>query len=219
MPLLARRSDGANRPSAAWKPHWRPLQACPRPPATSVCPFPASRECGPRDDSSRNRGSADADASRPAHHVVKDLAPATAHPPLRHTILPGRPWARSLGLQTRCPQETDDVSVELRVPVEDDVTVRHRLGESFPQLLHDPLRRRMWCDVEMHNLGEQQKLGGGEPNRLILWRRGCINSKIDPKKIGPRAADATLCAKTLGGFPDFATNLQERPPGFCCSPD
>jgi len=66
MPLLARRSDGANRPSAAWKPPWRPLPACARPRAASGCPFPASRECGPREDSSRNRGSADADASRPA---------------------------------------------------------------------------------------------------------------------------------------------------------
>src|SRR5215470_7891922 len=85
-------------------------------------------------------------------HVVQDLAPATAHPPFRHTILPGRPWARSLRLQPRCLQESDHVSVELGVPVEDDVTVRHRLGESFPQLLHDPLRRRVLRDVEMQNL-------------------------------------------------------------------
>ena len=84
--------------------------------------------------------------------MIENLAPATSHLSFRDSILPGRPWARSLGLQTRCPQETDDVSVELRVPVEDDVTVRHRLGESFPQLLHDPLRRRVLRDVEMQNL-------------------------------------------------------------------
>ena len=45
MPLLARRSDGANRPSAAWKPRGRPLPACARWAADSACPFPASREC------------------------------------------------------------------------------------------------------------------------------------------------------------------------------
>ena len=31
---------------------------------------------------------------------------------------------------------------------------------------------------------EQQKPGGGDTNPLILWRRGCINSKIDPQNIG-----------------------------------
>src|SRR5262245_2612204 len=39
------------------------------------------------------------------NHMVENLAAATAHPPFRHTMLPGRPWARSLGLQPRCLQE------------------------------------------------------------------------------------------------------------------
>jgi hypothetical protein len=60
---------------------------------------------------------------------------------------------------------------------------------------------------------EQQKPGAAEPNLLILWRRGCINSKIDSKNIGLCAADASLCAKTFGGFPDFATICRRDPRG------
>ena len=53
--------------------------------------------------------------------------------------------------------------------------------------------------VELHEPLASRNPGGAEPNLLILWRRGCINSKIDLKNIGPCAADASLCAKTFGG--------------------
>ena len=32
-------------------------------------------------------------------------------------------------------------------------------------------------DIRLEEIGEQQKPGGAEPNLLILWRRGCIDSK------------------------------------------
>jgi hypothetical protein len=35
--------------------------------------------------------------------------------------------------------------------------------------------------------------------------------KIDPKNIGLCAADASLCAKTFGGFLDFATTCRRDP--------
>jgi hypothetical protein len=59
--------------------------------------------------------------------------------------------------------------------------------------------------------GEQQKPRDAGPNLLILWRRGCIKAKIDPKNIGLCAADASLCAKTFGGLTDFATTCRRAP--------
>ena len=84
--------------------------------------------------------------------MVQDLAAAIPDPAFRDSVLPGRLDARSLGFQTRCFQECDDFTVELRVAVEDDVTIRGSLGKSLTQLLDNPLRSRVSCCVEVQDL-------------------------------------------------------------------
>jgi hypothetical protein len=84
--------------------------------------------------------------------MVRDLAAATSDPAFRDSILPGRLDARPLGFQTRCPQERDDITVELRVAIQDDVTVRVSLGKGLTRLLDDPLRSRVSGHVEVQDL-------------------------------------------------------------------
>ena len=84
--------------------------------------------------------------------MVEDLSPATSHPSFRDSILPRRLHARALHFQSGCSQEGDDVGVKLRVPVEDDVTIRGGLGKSLPQLLDNPFRRRVSSHVEVKDL-------------------------------------------------------------------
>ena len=84
--------------------------------------------------------------------VFQNLSPATAHPSFRDSVLPRRLHARALHFQTGCFQECDDFGVKLRVPVEDDVSIRGGLGKSLPQLLDNPFRRRVSSYVEVKNL-------------------------------------------------------------------
>jgi hypothetical protein len=84
-------------------------------------------------------------------HMVKDLAPAIPDPSFRDSILPGCLDARSLRLQTRRFQESEDIGVEFRVAVEDDIAIRDCFGKRFTQLLDDPLRR-VPSNVEVQNL-------------------------------------------------------------------
>ncbi len=84
--------------------------------------------------------------------VVQDLSPAAADPSFRDAILPGRLDARLPGLQTRCLQKGDDIAIEFRIAVEDDVTIWACFGKRFPQLLHDPLGSRMAGHVAVQNL-------------------------------------------------------------------
>jgi hypothetical protein len=81
--------------------------------------------------------------------MVENLPPAASYPALRRAILPGRLDAGSFGLQTRRPQEVDDVLIELRVAIQNDVTIRSRLRKSLSQLLDHPLRGRAGGDVEV----------------------------------------------------------------------
>ena len=58
---------------------------------------------------------------------------------------------RSFRIQTRGLQERDDRGIELRVAVQDDITIWTRLGKRLPQLLDDPLRSRVSSHVEVQN--------------------------------------------------------------------
>ena len=60
--------------------------------------------------------------------------------------------ARPLGLQPRRLQKRQDGSIELRIAVQNHVTVWTSVGEGLAQLLDDPLRTRMWSHVEVQNL-------------------------------------------------------------------
>jgi len=83
--------------------------------------------------------------------VVQQITPTTLHPPLYNPILP-----RTLD---RGPNRTDghrahrgrNLQAILGIPVEDEKSRSRLIGESFPQLLHDPSAGGMWCDVEMQH--------------------------------------------------------------------
>jgi hypothetical protein len=57
--------------------------------------------------------------------------------------------ARPLRRQTRRVQKRNDDGIEFRIPVQDHITLWANLRESLAQLLDDPLRTRMSCNVEM----------------------------------------------------------------------
>ena len=83
--------------------------------------------------------------------MVEDLAAATSDPAFGDTVLPGCLRARSLGCQTRRIQERDNIRIELRVAIQNDVAVRASLGKGLTQLLYDPLGSRMTGDVEVQD--------------------------------------------------------------------
>jgi hypothetical protein len=83
--------------------------------------------------------------------LVEDFSPATSHPYFRNSILLTRFYARPFGLQSRCLQEGDHFVIECRISIEDGISIWTRFGESFAQLLDDPLRCRVVSDVEVQN--------------------------------------------------------------------
>src|SRR5262245_9975085 len=84
--------------------------------------------------------------------MVKNLAAATSDPALRKAILPGCLETRPFGFQTRHLQKRDDISIKLRVSVQNHVTEWAGVRKGLTQLLDDPLRSRMSGYVEVQNL-------------------------------------------------------------------
>ncbi len=85
-------------------------------------------------------------------HVIQQFAATTSNPAFRDAVLPRRCDAGPLGFKTRCLEEGDNIGIELRVPIEDDVTVRAGLGECFSQLLDDPFCVWVRGDIRMQDL-------------------------------------------------------------------
>ena len=56
--------------------------------------------------------------------MVEDFPANTSDPAFRDSILPGRLHARSFRLQSRRLQERDHFGIELRVVIQNDVTIR-----------------------------------------------------------------------------------------------
>ena len=83
------------------------------------------------------------------NYMVQQLPAAPSDPAFRYAVLPRTPKARSLGAQTSCLKEGNNIGIELCVTIQDDVTVRTGFGESLTQLLDDPFGSRMRGDVEM----------------------------------------------------------------------
>ena len=80
--------------------------------------------------------------------VVEKLAPTASDPTLGGSILPGRLNTRAFRLEVRRLQERDHIFIELRIVVEDHVTILTTLGKRFPQLLYDPIGTRLAGDIE-----------------------------------------------------------------------
>ena len=67
----------------------------------------------------------------PGDDVVEDLAATTSDPALRNPVLPWRPHTGALHLEAGCPQEADDIGIEFRIAVQDDISIRTSPGECF----------------------------------------------------------------------------------------
>ena len=130
--------------------------------------------------------------------MVEDLAAATSHPAFRDSILPGRLDARSLGFQTRCVQECDDFTVELRVAVEDGVTIRGSLGKSLTQLLDNPRRSWMACDVEVKDLAPSMI---DDEEAVEQLERDCWHGE-EVERRSPRDGSGERPASVCQGHPD-----------------
>ena len=84
--------------------------------------------------------------------MVEEFATTTAYPPFRDAILPRRLHAGPFGFQPGRLQKPDDVSIEFRVAIEDDITIRASFGKGLAQLLDDPIRRWVPRDIEVQDL-------------------------------------------------------------------
>ena len=82
-------------------------------------------------------------------YVIKHFAANTAHPALRHSVLPRAPNAGANGFQGTGLQKLDNRPAELGVTVEQDVAVGTGKRQSLAQLLYDPVAGRMLRDVEV----------------------------------------------------------------------
>jgi hypothetical protein len=83
--------------------------------------------------------------------MIENLAAAASHPAFRNPILPGCLHTCAFRLKTRYLQEGHHIGIEFRVVVEDGITMRNRVGKSFPQLLNNPISGRMTSNIEMQN--------------------------------------------------------------------
>ena len=113
--------------------------------------------------------------------MVQDLAAATAYPSLRYAILPGCLHARPLGLQPRRLQKHDDICVEFRIPVQNHVMIRAGVRKGLPQLLDDPLRRRMSGYVEVQNLS----------TTISITKKQCSSLKVNAGTVQKSKATST----------------------------
>src|SRR5271167_505143 len=81
--------------------------------------------------------------------VIEQFASSTADPALSDPVLPGAPSSRAHGSNATCLQELENLVTEFGVAVEEDVPVATGKRHSVAQLLHDPIARRMCCDIEV----------------------------------------------------------------------
>ncbi len=84
--------------------------------------------------------------------MIEHLPSACADPAFGHRILPWAAVGRSTGLGAHRLDEPDDILVEDRVAVEDEVLGSRVEREGFTKLLHDLLRCRVVGRVEVKDV-------------------------------------------------------------------
>src|SRR5215471_10602980 len=143
--------------------------------------------------------------------MVKEFATTTAYPPFRDAILPRRLHAGPFGFQPGRLQKRDDVSIEFRVAIEDDITIRASFGKGLAQLLDDPIRRWVPRDIEVQDLTtgvfdyeeavqqfkidrrNREEVKGNNRFSVILQKRQPTFLRITPPSNAPEiAGDAAL---------------------------
>lgn len=86
------------------------------------------------------------------YDVVEHLCAAAQNPALGRSVLPGGPVSCPYRLDTQRLDHGDDSWGELRVAVEDQVARRGLEGERLPELMDDPRRCGVGCDIEVEDL-------------------------------------------------------------------
>jgi hypothetical protein len=84
-------------------------------------------------------------------HMVEQIAAAVANPALGDPILPGASEAGPLGLDAEGLYGVDNLFIELRAVIEDQITWRRVVGKRLAQLLDNPCAGRMPCDIAVQD--------------------------------------------------------------------
>jgi hypothetical protein len=83
--------------------------------------------------------------------MVEDLTARTSDPAFGDSVLPGSLYARPFRLQARGVEERDHFVIELRIVIQNGVTVRLLSGECLPKLLDDPICRGVGSDIAVQD--------------------------------------------------------------------
>jgi hypothetical protein len=84
--------------------------------------------------------------------VIQQFTSACADPSFRQPVLSRRLRSGSFWVNPRRFQKRRHAGIELRVAVEDRVSIGASFRKCFAQLLHDPLGTGVAGDIEMQNL-------------------------------------------------------------------
>ena len=123
--------------------------------------------------------------------MVEDLPAGTSDPAFGDSILPGSLYARPFRLQARGLQERDHFGIELRIVIQNGVTIRLLSGECLPKLLDHPISGWVGSDIAVQNLPT-----------LMINHEEAIQQLEGDRRYG----------KEIERHDHFAMVVQERPP-------
>jgi len=83
--------------------------------------------------------------------MVEEFSTHAADPTFRCSILPGAPDTRAQRRKITGFQEVADVTSEVRIMVEQHISIGAGKRECLPQVLHDPIACGMERHVEVQN--------------------------------------------------------------------
>ena len=83
------------------------------------------------------------------HDVIEQVAPTTANPAFRNSVLPGALDGGLEASNTHGPNRRRNFQPVFRVVIEDEKLGCRLVRKRFPQLLHNPSASRMACEIEV----------------------------------------------------------------------
>ena len=83
--------------------------------------------------------------------MIEQIPAAITNPALSNAVLPRTSEAGSFRLDAQSLDGTDDVLIEVRGPIEDQILRRGIVGECFSKLLHDPGAAWMASNLPMQD--------------------------------------------------------------------
>jgi len=161
--------------------------------------------------------------------VVQQIMPTTLHPSLGYSVLPRTLDRGSNRTDSHRPYGHENLPVIFGVPVEDEKSRSPLIGESLPQLLHDPSTRGMRRDIEMRDTPaimtddekavedpERQRWYGKEVHRGDDFPM--IAQKGEPALGGPGIPRCSPHPSGDGSFGDMETEHQQLAVNTRCAP-